>query len=74
MGKAGMERWYQRDAGQWQALMEIRGQTTVKPPMVDVLQRVGQHPAADVVQLTPRLRTFHFADNPLRSDLFVVSG
>jgi transposase len=42
--------------------------------MVDVLQRVGQHPAANVVQLTTRLRTFHFADNPLRSDLFVVSG
>ena len=42
--------------------------------MVDVFQRVGQHPAADVVQLTPTLRTLHFADNPLRSDLFVASG
>jgi hypothetical protein len=42
--------------------------------LVDVLQRVGQHPAADVAQLTPRLWKQHFADNPLRSDLFEVSG
>lgn len=37
--------------------------------LVDVLQRVGQHPAADVAQLTPRLWKQHFAANPLRSDL-----
>ena len=36
---------------------------------VDVLQRVGQHPAARVAELTPRLRKQHFADQPLRSDL-----
>jgi len=42
--------------------------------LVDVLQSVGQHPAADVAQLTPRLWKQHFADNPLRSDLFEVSG
>lgn len=35
--------------------------------LVDVLQRVGQHPAADVAQLTPRLWKQHFAANPLRS-------
>jgi hypothetical protein len=27
--------------------------------LVDVLQRVGQHPAADVAQLTPRLWKQH---------------
>jgi transposase len=39
------------------------------PYLVDVLQRVGQHPAADVAQLTPRLWKQHFAHDPLRSDL-----
>jgi transposase len=37
--------------------------------LVDVLQRIGQHPAARVAELTPRLWKQHFADNPLRSDL-----
>jgi transposase len=37
---------------------------------VDVLQRVGQHPASQVHQLTPRLWKQHFAANPLRSDLY----
>jgi transposase len=37
--------------------------------LVDVLQRVGQHPAARVAELTPRLWKQHFAGNPLRSDL-----
>jgi transposase len=41
--------------------------------LVDVLQRVGQHPAADVAQLTPRLWKQHFAANPLRSDLLPSS-
>ena len=41
--------------------------------LVDVLQRVGQHPAVNVAQLTPRLWKQHFADNPLRSDLFAIS-
>ena len=36
---------------------------------VDVLQRVGEHPAARVAELTPRLWKHHFADSPLRSDL-----
>ncbi|OYD52395.1 hypothetical protein CGK74_18320, partial [Thauera propionica] len=35
----------------------------------DVLQRVGQHPAADVAQLSPGLWKQHFAANPLRSAL-----
>ena len=37
--------------------------------LVDVLQRVAQHPAARVAELTPRLWNEHFAGNPLRSDL-----
>jgi len=37
--------------------------------LVDVLQRVGQHPASRVAELTPRLWKQHFADKPLRSDL-----
>jgi transposase len=36
---------------------------------VDVLQRVAQHPASQVHQLTPRLWKQFFAHNPLRSDL-----
>ena len=37
--------------------------------LVDVLQRVGQHPATGVMELTPRLWKTLFADRPLRSDL-----
>jgi hypothetical protein len=37
--------------------------------LVDVLQRVGQHAAARVAELTPRLWKQHFAGQPLRSDL-----
>ena len=37
--------------------------------LVDVLQRVGQHPAAEVAQLTPRLWKDRFAANPMRSDV-----
>ena len=38
--------------------------------LVDVLQRVSIHPASRVHELTPRLWKEHFADNPLRSDLY----
>jgi transposase len=38
--------------------------------LVDVLQRVDQHPAALVEQLTPRVWKTMFASNPLRSDLY----
>ena len=38
--------------------------------LVDVLQRVGQHPSGDVAQLTPRCWKTLFAHNPLRSDLY----
>ncbi len=37
--------------------------------LVDVLQRVGEHPAARVIELAPRVWKTLFADNPLRSDL-----
>jgi transposase len=38
--------------------------------LVDVLQRISQHPAAQVAELTPRMWKQKFAANPLRSDLF----
>ena len=38
--------------------------------LVDVLQRVDQHPASSVEQLTPRVWKTLFAKNPLRSDLY----
>ena len=37
--------------------------------LVDVLQRVGQHPASRANELTPRVWKQLFADNPLRSPL-----
>jgi len=40
--------------------------------LVDVLQRVGSHPASRVHELTPRLWKQHFAAEPLRSDVHAV--
>ena len=37
--------------------------------LVDVLQRISQHPASRVIELTPRVWKEKFADSPLRSDL-----
>jgi len=37
--------------------------------LVDVLQRISEHPASRVAELTPRLWKRHFAANPLRSAL-----
>ena len=37
--------------------------------LVDVLQRIGQHPTKRVTKLTPRVWKTMFADHPLRSDL-----
>jgi transposase len=42
--------------------------------LVDVLQRVGQHPAARVAELTPRRWKELFADDPLRSDLDLTAA
>lgn len=41
---------------------------------VDVLQRVGQHPASQVHQFTPRCWKLLFAANPLRSDLYHLTN
>jgi len=38
----------------------------------NVLQRVGQHPASKVDELTPRRWKQLFSANPLRSDLYGV--
>ncbi len=40
--------------------------------LVDVLQRVGQHPASRVQELTPRMWKQLFAANPLRSPLHTL--
>ncbi len=40
--------------------------------LVDVLQRVGTHPAARVAELIPRNRKDHFASQPMRSALHGV--
>jgi len=37
--------------------------------LVDVLQRISQHPASKAQELTPRLWKAHFAEHPLCSDL-----
>jgi hypothetical protein len=42
--------------------------------LVDVLQRVGQHPASRVHELTPRLWKQHFAQAPLRSELCQIDA
>ena len=42
--------------------------------LVDVLQRVGQNPAARVAELTPLQGKPNFAANPLRSDLHTLSA
>ena len=41
---------------------------------VDVLQRVGNHPACEVGQLTPRRWKELFAHQPLRSDLYDLTA
>jgi transposase len=38
--------------------------------LTDVLLRIDQHPAKEVVELTPRIWKEKFADNPLRSDIY----
>ena len=40
--------------------------------LVDVLQRVGEHPQARVAELTPRRWKELFAANPMRSDLHAI--
>lgn len=42
--------------------------------LVDVLQRVGIHPAKDVLDLVPRVWKTKFADNPLKSDLSIPAS
>jgi transposase len=42
--------------------------------LVDVLQRVGQHPASRVDELTPRQWKQRFAVAPLRSDLYSIAS
>jgi transposase len=62
-----------KHAGIVQSLIVTCGLHGIDPYtyFVDVLQRVGQHPARQVALLTPRLWKQHFAANPLRSDLHI---
>jgi transposase len=41
--------------------------------LVDVLQRVGTHPAKDVLDLTPRVWKTKFAHDPMKSDLALLT-
>ncbi|MCC7413279.1 MAG: transposase domain-containing protein, partial [Gammaproteobacteria bacterium] len=41
--------------------------------LVDVLQRVGTHPAKDVLDLTPRVWKTKFAHAPMKSDLAILT-
>ncbi len=42
--------------------------------LVDVLQRISDHPASRVVELTPRMWKTLFADKPLKSDLALAQN
>jgi len=37
--------------------------------MVDVLQRISEHPARQVAELTPRVWKTKFSHDPMKSDL-----
>ena len=41
--------------------------------LVDVLQQIAVHPDKDVEALTPRQWKTQFANNPLRSDLYLAT-
>ena len=41
--------------------------------LVDVLQRISEHPASDVIDLTPRVWKTKFADKPMKSDLALAT-
>ena len=60
-----------RDVGIFQSLLSTCRLQGVDPYvyLVDVLQRVDQHPMSEVATLTPRRWKEHFADAPLRSAL-----
>ena len=40
--------------------------------LVDVLQRISEHPASQVFDLTPRLWKTRFSHNPVKSDLVLA--
>jgi len=37
--------------------------------LVDVLQRISEHPASRVIELTPRMWKTKFSHDPMKSDL-----
>jgi transposase len=42
--------------------------------LVDVLQRIAEHPKAEIEKLTPRLWAKHYAENPIRSALDLTNA
>ena len=42
--------------------------------LMDVLQRIGRHPAKDVIDLMPRVWKEKFGDDPLKSDLVRIGN
>lgn len=41
--------------------------------LVDVLQRISEHPASQVIDLTPRIWKTKFAGDPMKSDLALAA-
>jgi len=41
--------------------------------LVDVLQRISEHPASQVIDLTPRVWKEKFSHDPMKSDLVLVN-
>ena len=41
--------------------------------LVDVLQRISEHPASQVVDLTPRVWKAKFSHAPMKSDLALLN-
>ena len=41
--------------------------------LVDVLQRISEHPATQVIDLTPRIWKTKFASDPMKSDLALAA-
>lgn len=60
-----------RHVGIFQSLLNTCRLQAVEPYtyLVDVQQRIDDHPMSEVEKLTPRLWKEHYAASPLRSDL-----
>ena len=59
------------DLGIFQRVPASRGLREINPfcYLVDVLQRISEHPASQVADLTPRIWKTKFSHDPMESDL-----